>query len=284
MKPAFPYYGAKGRLAPWISTLIPQHRVYVEPFCGSAAVLLAKAPAAHEVISDLDGNVTTFFRILRDQPNELQRACQLTPYAREEYFAADLAAEGIDDLERARRFFVRCTQAFNASGTVGSRSGSWSNGHRQGCSSQAISVRDTADRLHLIAERLRRVIVENRPAQHVIPTYDAPDAVLYVDPPYLGTTRTSLDPRKRRSSDYRLDMPAADDHQELAKLLHECAGTVLLSGYPSPLYDELYADWSRIEQRVQRPTTNQRGRTGAAGVEVVWCNRPLPMQEGLFAS
>lgn len=283
MKPAFPYYGAKGRLAPWIATLIPLHRVYIEPFCGSAAVLLAKPAAPHEVISDLDSNVTTFFQVLRDQPDELQRACQLTPYARAEYFAAELAAEDLEDLERARRFFVRCTQAFNANGTTGGRSGSWSNGSRRG-SSQAVSVRDVADRLHLVAERLRRVVVENRPAQHVISAYDSADAALYVDPPYLGTTRSSLDESKRRAADYRLDMPTADDHRELAEVLHACEGAVLLSGYPSPLYDDLYADWWRVEQRVQRPTSNQRGRTGAAGVEVVWSNRSLPTQEGLFAS
>jgi DNA adenine methylase len=74
-----------------------------------------------------------------------------------------------------------------------------------------------------------------------------------------------------------------DDHRDLAEVLHRAAAAVLLSGYPSPLYDELYADWWRVEQRVQRPTSNQRGRTGAAGVEVVWSNRPLPVQEDLLS-
>lgn len=282
MRPAFPYYGAKGRLAPWIVSLMPAHRVYVEPFCGSAAVLLAKRPAPHEVINDLDSNVTTFFRVLRDRADELQRACQLTPYARAEYAAADLSAD-MDDLERARRFFVRCTQSFNANGTVGGRSGSWSNGQRRGRSSQAVQVRDLADRLDQIADRLRAVVIESRPAAELIPTYDAPDTVIYVDPPYLGETRASLNDDKRRARDYLLDMPHPDQHRALAEVLHGCAATVLLSGYPSPLYDELYADWWRVEQRVQRPTTNRRGSTGAAGVEVIWSNQPLPGDVPLFA-
>lgn len=280
MKPAFPYYGAKARLAPWIVSLMPEHRVYIEPFAGSAAVLLAKRPAPHEVIGDLDSNVTTFFRVLRDRPAELQRACQLTPYARAEYYAADLN-EDVDDLERARRFFVRCTQSFNANGVTGTRSGAWSNGSRRG-SSQATTVRSVADRLDQVAERLRAVVIENRDAEHVIGAYDSPDAVMYVDPPYLGATRTSLNEDKRRSKDYRLDMPDPAHHRALAEVLHNAAAAVLLSGYPSELYDELFADWWRAEQSVQRPASNQRGRTGAAGVEVVWSNRPLPTQEDLF--
>lgn len=279
LKPPFPYYGAKGRLAPWIVSLMPAHRIYIEPFCGSAAVLMAKRPSPHEVIADLDGNVTTFFRVLRDQPVALQRACQLTPYSRAEYFSAELSEPDIDDLERARRFFVRCTQAFNAQGTTGGRSGSWSNAVRRGGSSQANTVRDLVDRFDQIAERLRTVVIENRGAEHVIAAHGSADAVIYVDPPYLGTTRTGLDEAKRRGSDYRLDMPSPDDHRALAERLHDSAAAVLLSGYQSALYDELYSDWWRVEQRVQRPTTNQPGRTGEARTEVVWSNREFPTED-----
>lgn len=82
MRPPFPYYGSKGRLAPWIISLMPDHRVYVEPFAGSAAVLLAKRPSSHEIINDIDGNVITFFRMLRDRHDDLLRVLELTPYAR----------------------------------------------------------------------------------------------------------------------------------------------------------------------------------------------------------
>jgi DNA adenine methylase len=280
MRPAFPYYGAKGRLAPWIVGLMPrEHRVYVEPFAGSAAVLFARPrPAAHEVLNDLDGNVTTFFRVLRDREQELVRALTLTPYSREEYRAADLDAE-LDDLERARRFFVRTTQSFNAAGAAASKRASWSNGMRRG-SSQATSVADLVDRLYYAAARLRRVVVDNRPAADVIALYDAPDAVMYCDPPYLDSTRTGL--RAATPGDYSHDTCTEADHRQLAEVLHGCQSAVLLSGYGSPLYDELYACWDRVEVTVHRPTTNRRGSTGSAGVEVVWSNRPLSRQADLF--
>ncbi|KPM55650.1 methyltransferase [Frankia sp. R43] len=286
MKSPLPYYGSKGRLAPWIADLLPAHQVYVEPFCGSAAVLFAKNPAPHEVMNDLDGNVVTFFRVLRERTEELVRACRLTPYAREEYRAASLD-EDVDDLERARRLFVRATQSFNAAGLCAGRSASWSNGRRKGCSSQAVTVRDVADRLDEVAERLRTVVVENRGAEHAIRTYDGPDTAFYVDPPYLGSTRSSLSAgTNRHSIDYRFDMPGEDDHRALAKVLNACEGAVLLSGYDSDLYADLYAGWWKASVAVDRPSARRPGAAGASAVEVLWSNRPLIPDDGrvdLFA-
>lgn len=94
MRPPFPYYGAKVRLARWIASMLPPHRMYVEPFSGSGAVLFAKTPSAHEVLADIDGNIVNFFRVLRDRQAELERVCRLTPYAREEYRAAEPEGRG----------------------------------------------------------------------------------------------------------------------------------------------------------------------------------------------
>lgn len=277
MRPPIPYYGSKARLAPWIASLLPPHRRYIEPFCGSAAVLFAKPPSAQEILNDLDGNVVTFFRVLRDRPDELARACRLTPYAREEYRTARLDGdEGIDDLERARRVFIRATQAFNGDGLSAGRAGSWSAGRSKN-GSYAGQARARADRLGEVADRLRGVLVEARDALDLIPAYDGPDAAFYLDPPYLGSTRASLNTGdKRRRSDYRHDMPGEAAHRALAAVLHVCTGAVLLSGYDSPLYAELYAGWWRTATTVGRPSTNRRGRpTGSHATEVIWSNRPL---------
>jgi DNA adenine methylase len=273
-RPPFPYYGSKGRLSGWITDLMPEHRVYVEPFAGSAAVLFAKRPAAIEIINDLDRNVINFFRTLREREADLVRVLRYTPYARDEYAAADLVDPDIDNVERARRFLVRCTQGHNAAGS-GSRAG-WSNGIRRN-QSQASTVVGLVERLPEVAERLRRVVVEHRDAVDCIAAYDAPDALFFVDPPYLADTRAT------RTGEYRVDTASEDDHRRLATALHAVSGTVMLSGYPSPLYDELYGDWWRAEQSVHRPSTNQRGRTGAdRAVEVLWSNRPLGIQPSLF--
>jgi DNA adenine methylase len=273
MKPPFPYYGSKGRLASRIVDLMPRHRVYVEPFAGSAAVLFAKAPAPVEIINDLDHNVITFFRVLRTREAEFARALRLTPYSREEYAAADLTDETIDDLERARRFFIRATQGHNAAGS-GGRAG-WSNGIRAR-HTDATATSNLVDRLYSLADRLRTVVVEHRDATELIAAHDAPDTVFYLDPPYLADTR-------RSGRDYAQEADSATFHSALADILRSVRGTVLLSGYPSALYDRLYADWDRIEVSVHRATTNTRGRTGVErGTEVVWCNQSLGRQVSLF--
>lgn len=273
IKPPFPYFGGKSRLAPWIASLIPDHRVYVEPYAGSAAVLFAKRPAAIEIINDLDGNVVNFFRTLRTKEGELLKALRYTPYARDEYAAADLDEPGLDDVELARRFLVRCTQGHNAAG-AGGRAG-WSNGIRRN-QSQAGTVHNLVDRLPHVVDRLRQVVVENRDAVECIAAYDASDAVHVVDPPYLDSTRASRD-------DYRLDVADESEHRRIAKALHTCSGAVLLCGYPSPLYEELFGDWWRASVEISRPSTNQRGKTGVdRGTEVLWSNRPIGHQPTLF--
>lgn len=277
MRAPFPYYGGKARLAPLIADLLPPHRAYVEPFAGSAAVLFAKSPANHEVINDRHDEVVAFFRALREHPAELARLCRDTPYSRAEYELAHLPAD--TDLETARRFYVRAGQSYNANaGGVDLRRSSWSNGSTRRGSSRAVSFRGRADDLELVAERLRGVTIEHRDAIAAINLYAHPDGVIYADPPYLGSTRTSLGPRQRRARDYAHEYAHDDDHRALAECLHAAPGAVLLSGYPSPLYDELYGDWERLEVTVTRPSTNRKGITGDRAVEVLWANYPLGSQ------
>lgn len=279
MRAPFPYYGSKGGLAPLIATMLPPHRVYVEPFAGSAAVLYAKPPATVEVLNDLDGNVVAFFRVLRERPRELARVCRFTPYSRREYRAAALDEPGLDDLERARRFFIRTSQSYNAAGAVSNNRTSWSSGGRRG-SSQASTWRDRVDQLEAFSERIRNVMLEDRDYRSVLGIYDSAETVVYADPPYLGETRTSLDARRKKARDYAHDMASETEHRDLAAQLQASLGTVFLSGYRSPLYDELYGGWDRVEFSVKRSTANRRGLS-SPGVEVVWSNRPIERQTSL---
>ncbi len=274
LRPPINYFGSKVRLAPWIATLLPAHRCYIEPFFGSGAVLFAKPPSVHEIVSDRNAAVVNFFRVLRERPRDLARACTLTPYARDEYAAAAVFDDSdVDEVEAARRFWVRSVMSFNR--CVNTRA-SWSSSATRG-SSDAMSAANMSDRLLEAAERLRRVAIDNAPAVKVIAKYGVAGAVIYADPPYLDSTRSSL--ARSRRSDYACEHASDDDHRELAEALRATDAVVLLSGQPSALYDEeLYADWWRVEREVHRPTANGAGRPSKRAVEVIWSNRPLSAQ------
>jgi DNA adenine methylase len=266
------YYGAKARLTPWIVSLLPAHRVYLELFFGSGAVLFAKPPATHEIVNDLDHALVCFLRTLRDHPQDLKRACRLTPYARAEFEAADLATPDLIELELPRRFWVRSAGAFNK--CVNGRR-SWASSPWRG-SNEATSAMRLVDRMAAAAERLRRVSIEWRPAVEVIGRYGTSDAVIYCDPPYLAGTRRALD--RHRQSDYRFDYSSEAEHRGLAAALHATPATVLLSGYPNELYADLYSGWWRVEWVIARPSTNVAGASGGPAVECIWSNRPLAGQ------
>jgi len=269
VKSPVPYFGSKQRIAPWIVSLLPDHEHYVEPFAGGLSVLLAKRPARMETVNDLDGELMTFWRVLRDRPTELLRACMLTPHGR-----AELAATWdptTDELELARRIWSRLAQG--RSGTL--RRTGWRHyiDPAGSVTSMPGYLEAYVERLAAAAERLHAVSLESLPAMTLIGKYGAQrDVLLYVDPPYLGTTRPW--------SNYRVEMKGEGEHRELAAALADCRATVVLSGYDSPLYAELYGDWHRYEQ--QSMTGN--AKTDKARTEVLWANRPLGEQWDLFTA
>jgi len=262
VKPPILYFGGTITLGETIASLLPKHTHYVEPFCGSLAVLLAKTPAPHETVNDLDENLMTFWRVLRDQPAELERACALTPHSRGEFDQArDLA--DVSDLERARRVWVLLTQG-RAARLM--RTG-WRHYVDPAGSSHGMPdyIDGYAERIAPAAQRLAGVSLECRPALEVIGKYGAsPEVCLYVDPPYLGSTRAN-------DNAYRHELRSEAEHRELAAALHAARAAVVLSGYPSPLYDEIYAGWYRHDMAA---STGQGG-TWANRTEVLWSNRPL---------
>lgn len=272
LRPPINYYGSKVRLAPWIAAMLPAHRCYIEPFFGSGAVLFAKRPSVHEIVSDRNAEVVNFFRVLRERPRDLARACILTPYARNEYTAAAIVDDGdVDEVEAARHFWVRSVMSFNRCLTTG-----WSSSATRGLS-DATTAANMSDRLLAVAARLRGVAIDNAPAVRVIAKYGVAGAVIYADRPHLESTRSGLE--RSRGSDYACEHASDDDRRELAEALRATDAVVLLSGYPCALYDEeLYPDWWRIEREVHRPSGNGAHRPARRAVEVIWSNRPLSAQ------
>lgn len=267
VKPPFAYFGGKTMLADRIVALLPEHGHYVEPYCGSLSVLLAKTPAKMETVNDLDRELVTFWCVLRERPEDLARVCALTPHSRVEYVSsAARAAAGGDELETARLVWTRLSQGRGL--TLRDGKTGWKHYvYPSGSSTSMPGYLDGyVDRMAAAAARLHAVSLECMPALDLIAKYGAePDALLYVDPPYLGAVRD-------QRNNYKHEMKGEADHRELAEALNAAAAAVVISGYASDLYDrELYAGWDR--HTIAAFTGNSSGER--ARTEVLWSNRPI---------
>lgn len=252
IEPILRYPGAKWNLADWIISNIPPHTTYLEPFFGSGAVLFNKPRSKVETINDIDGKIINLFKVLREQPDELARLVNLTPWSKEEY--KDSYNFTGDSLEDARKFIVRCWQAF---GGTAVRNSGWRNdvsGLQGSCVAKVWC--SLPERILLCAERLKGVQIENMNYKDLIERYGHKDCLIYADPPYILSTRSG--------KLYENEM-TDQDHIELLEILDQQKGPVLLSGYSHPLYDERLKHWSRQTRKAQ-------AEKGGIREEVLWIN------------
>jgi len=241
-RPALRYHGGKWRLAPWIIGHFPEHRVYVEPFGGSASVLFRKPRSYGEVYNDLDEEIVNVFRVAQDPAAcaRLQALLEVTPFARLEFELAYKAST--DPVERARRAIIRSFQGFSSASVSRVHKTEFrSNASRNG-TYPAMDWARYPGALGAWLERLRGVVIECRDGLEVIRQHDRADALIYADPPYVQATRR--DPRWKRNYRHNLD---DEQHAQLAEVLRAAEGYVVLSGYRSALYDDLYGGWVRVE-------------------------------------
>jgi DNA adenine methylase len=262
IRPPIKIHGGKSYLCRRIIESFPEHTTYVEPFGGAASVLLNKPSSPVEVYNDLDERLTRLFWVLRDRGDEFRRRLLLTPYSEVEFRSAKVPSP--DPIEQARRDFVRWRMSLGGRGDAFSFT---LHRVRRGMADVVSGYLSALDEeLPRIIERLRPVQIVSRPAVEVIRAWDAPRTLFYCDPPYLHETRA---PSSRGIYGYEL---SEAEHRELAEVLHGCQGKVVLSGYPAPLYTELYGSWRSVTMDIANHAAG--GKTKARMRECLWFNFP----------
>ncbi|WP_236746222.1 DNA adenine methylase [Mycobacteroides abscessus] len=257
-----PYFGGKSWLSPRLAVVLPPHKHYVEVCGGSLALLLAKKPSKQETVNDLDQVLMTFWRVLRDRPDELERVCSLTPHSRAERALAQEISSDLDELEVARRVFVALTQGRSGSLT---RTG-WRHDLRPVSTPMPVVLQRYAGRIAQAAKRIQKVSLECRPAVELVESYGgARENLLYVDPPYI------VDKGIRRGGEYRVEMRSDAAHRELLESCLSADASVVVSGYGSELYDGMLDGWYRWEI----PMVTSQGSGDGRRTEIVWSNRVL---------
>jgi DNA adenine methylase len=264
-KVPFPWYGGKCSRLKWLLPIINniEHIAYVEPFGGSGAVLFNKPISQVEVYNDVYGDVVNFFRVLRNNTEEIIKLLSLTPYSREEFGDSTEDTSKLSDIEMARLFFVRARQVRSSSATNCNIS-NWSyvtSNTRRGISQNTSRWLSGIEGLPEFAERLLLVQIENKKALDVISRYDTETTLFYLDPPY------TLDTRSQKAYS---DEMSTKDHIELLDLIVNIKGKVIISGYPNNLYETHLSGWytKEFEENLGGYEKSDKSKR----IEKIWSN------------
>ena len=260
MQNVLKYPGSKTRIANWICDMIPTHEVYLEPFFGGGAVFFNKQPARIETINDLSNEVVNYFQVLRNNADELIQLIELTPYSREEYNKSFEYTQ--NNIERARRFAVRCCQGFGCSNKY---KNGWRSGIGKLSPSPAKFWNKFPDVLKEATARLKNAQIENQNALELIQRYNREEVFVYIDPPYpLNTRKNFL---------YEYEM-SEEEHIALLEALLQFKGKVMISSYENELYDNLLKGWIKAHKNTTAESSIKR-------TETVYMNYKLNIQTEL---
>ena len=261
LRPRVKWDGGKYYLAKRIVSLFPPHRIYLEAFGGAASVLLNKEPVEVEAYNDLDLKITRLFRVLQEKGRKFVERVQFVQYSEYEFESSGHYPAGASDMDKAVCDFIRWRQSF------GGRGSTWSYTTKRARGGMAGDVNawwTAIDQLPEIIERLRRVQLLSQPAIEAIRRFDHPDALIYFDPPYVHETRA---PNSRNV--YGIEM-TEEEHYELGKVLKVCVSKVVISGYPSALYEDIFRSWRRVEFDIANHAAG--GRKKSRKRETLWLN------------
>ncbi|MBL8856455.1 MAG: DNA adenine methylase [Planctomycetaceae bacterium] len=287
------WHGGKYYLRNWIIGLMPPHLHYVEPFFGGGSVFLARDPnrdwwaasedrlagaeqGCSEVVNDVHGELTNFWRVLQSTETfeAFRRRVEVTPFSEFEFNEAaaatnarlfatpSTAATNELSVERAVQFFILARQS--RQGVMRDFATLSRNRTRSRVSEQASAWLSVVEGLPDVHRRLRGVVILNQNACDVIRKQDGPKTLFYCDPPYLHETRST-------TGEYHFEM-SEEQHRELLQVLTQIEGKFMLSGYPSPLYDQWQKNcgWKRHDCKIDNKAA--AGKVKETKIECLWCN------------
>lgn len=225
VKAPFNWAGGKGRSLEYILPRLPERKIYVEPFGGSGVVLLNRRKSKCEVFNDAHSGVTAFYKCIRHNLDALIDRLELTVHSREEFLDCHSTWRDTNDsIERAAKWYYSVAYSF---GGLGRNFGRNTTGGLSG------KIRRALPAFEDIHKRFADVTIENSDWLELCESYDSPDTVFYLDPPYLGTY-----------SGMGYDTMSVDDHKRLIEWALSAKGFVAISGYANPIYD--CREWDNV--------------------------------------
>jgi DNA adenine methylase len=263
MKTPITYYGGKQKLASTILKLIPEHKLYCEPFIGGAAIFFAKEPSGVEVINDVNSELINFYEVVKNDFASLEQKVRITLHSRTAFGDASYIYNRPHMFDRVQRAWAIWCLA--AQGFAGILDGTWGYDVAKNTTSKKISNKREAF-TEDYAIRLQNVQIECTDALRIIRSRDNDNAFFYCDPPYFN------------SDCAHYDGYSVEDFENLLKTLAQLQGKFLLSSYPSPVLKSYTKaqKWHTIEIKSGVSVANNNSSKGQKQkTEVLTANYPI---------
>jgi DNA adenine methylase len=263
MKTPLSYYGGKQTLAPIILGLIPEHRIYCEPFLGGAAVFFAKEPSKVEVINDTNGELMNFYEVVQLDFPALEKEVAISLHSRKKHRQAEVIYANPEMFDRVKRAWAVWMLANSSYGCMLDAGFGYD---RTGGTSKKIDNKRNSFTVDC-AIRLQRTQIECCDALRIIRSRDMPDAFFYIDPPYVGSDQGHYDGYTQ------------DDFDNLLKLLETIKGKFLLSSFRNAALREFIKrnGWHTVGLKMTNSMTHHL-KTPHSKVEVLTANYPISVK------
>lgn len=251
MRSLLKIHGGKSLISKYVISYFPPHTKYIETCVGGCSIILNKPFSQIEIINDIDENLFNLLYCLKNSSDFISRVNKVE-YTKENFDEAKANGFGqINELilKRFSRGGLGCDF-------------SWSERQRGNRPGEVNAWENFKKDLPKIAERLKNVQIRNSHLFKLIRKEDSNESFFYIDPPYLPSTRIT-------KNAYRNEM-TEKEHIELAEIINDVKGKVLLSGYPSSLYDELYKGWNVNVKDV--PNHSGQSKKKQRRTECLWSN------------
>lgn len=252
IRPLVKYHGGKYHQCEFIVKHFVDHEIYLEPFGGAASVLLNKQKSNIEIYNDLDNKIFNLINTVKNDCVNFISAIKKVKYNKESYIQQRTIYrspefDNLPDFDRAViTYIVRRMSRGGLAGTF-----SWSKRvAADGTGAEEKAYWTMLDQIPIISQRLSNVLCFNKYAISIIQEYDSEKTLIYLDPPYPKQTRVFQNAYLKEMTD--------DQHIELATAVKTAKSKIIISSYPSPLYEQLFSGWRTESHLIPNHSSHER--------------------------
>ena len=240
LKPPLTYYGGKQLMLKNLLPLVPEHRIYDEPYFGGGALFFAKPHSKIEFINDISGEIVNFYKVIKRDFENLKSVVDCTLHSEFQHKEArEIYFRNVDANEVARAWAVFVLSHQSMFSNLGH---TWKLSKDRNVAKQFQTKKEMFNKVYV--KRLENTSIFCRDAVKVIKATDSGETFHYVDPPYINTDCGHY-------SGY-----TEQNYETLLETLQESKGMFLLSSFPTDILSKFVKKnkWLSVELDLSKST------------------------------